>query len=115
MGIRKLQRRMNTGGETLVETLVALLVAALVISMLFGMITASTGILRKSEESLTTYYAAEADMASSGSGSLLKTDTVKLVDQDGNPLTLAGKGEVSVSFYANRDARNTPVISYEKG
>ena len=86
-----------------------------IISMLVGMITASTGIIRKSEESLTSYYAADADMASAGNESLLKKDSLKFVDKDGSPLTFAGEGEVSVSFYTNRDARNTPVISYEKG
>ena len=116
MGICKLQRRMNRKGETLVETLVALLIAALVLTMLVGMVTASTGILQKSKKDLTSYYAAEADMASSGEKSFLKTDTLKIIDEDSNPLTIAGKGTgekaILVSFYTNTDAKNTPVISY---
>ena len=115
MGIRKQQRRMNSKGETLVETLVALLVAALVISLLVSMITVSARLLRNSEKDLTAYYAAETEMASADSGSLLKSDKIRLVDELGNTLTIAGEGDVDVSFYANGDAGNTPVISYKKG
>lgn len=112
MGIRKLQRRMNEKGETLVETLVALLIAALVLAMLVSMISASTGIIRRSEADLTSYYAAEADMASSGEKSFLNTGTLKIVDEKSDPLTIAGKDTFSVNFYTNTDAKNTPVISY---
>ena len=113
MGIRKLQRRLNTKGETLVETMAAVLIAVIVLSMLADMIAASVRMNKKSEDSFAAYYAEEAKMASKEDSVLLAEDgSVTMTDGTGVPVTIAGKNSFTVDFYSNGEAHRAPVISY---
>ena len=111
MGIRKLRHRLNKKGETLAETLVALLVAGISVALLVSMIVVSTRMLRGSEENLTAYYDADAKMVAKDASSKLSEDTLIIKDDKEHVLTIGGEN-VKVQFFANKEAKKKPVVSY---
>ena len=111
MGIRKLRHKINSKGETLTETLVALLVASISVAMLASMIVVASRMLTRSEANLTEYYNADAQMVAKDPASLLAKGSLIIKDDVGSVLKIGGD-DVRAQFFANKEARKNPVVSY---
>ena len=88
-------------GESIAETLVAVLVIAVALTMLASMISATAGMVKKSEAKMDEYYAANSALENLASG---------------NPLTISIKGDTVVELVPVVSAKNEvlskPVIAY---
>lgn len=98
----------SSSGESISETLVALLISALALVMLAGVIATSSRIVRKSRESMESYYdnCNEMVLMSAGAGSSEKTGQVS-ISGDGIAAPVSGSvsyiqaklGESDVYYY----------------
>lgn len=98
----------SSSGESISETLVALLISALALVMLAGVIAASSRIVTRSRESMSTYYDNCNEMVrmSAGSGSSTGSGRVAI---SGDGLASAVNGKVT---YFKAKLGNSDVYYY---
>ena len=107
--MKKLGMKLHSrSGETIAETLVALLIAAIALTMLAGMITATTNMVKTSEDKMDEYYKKSWDLETISAASPI---TLTIADD-------AAGGNIRISEtvnqYKNEIFQKTPVIAYVK-
>ena len=107
---KKLKKKLNSrAGETIGETLVALLIAALALAMLAGAVTASSGIVRKSEAKMDDYYAGNERLAAMSSGG-----TTGQVVEIKDTTNVISDQSYDIAYYVNDAFGGKPVIAYKR-
>ncbi|MBO4419995.1 MAG: hypothetical protein J5789_09265 [Oscillospiraceae bacterium] len=119
--IRRLKARLRSKrGESIAEVLIALMISSMALVLLAGMITATTGIVKKSKDATNEYtgksnqLVEKLDSECSGSGEvhfLLRNVSGALSD---TKLTDSAEESISVLYYVNESIGSVKVTSYEK-
>ena len=113
--LKRVMRRLRSrAGESLTEVLVALLVSALGLMLLAGMINASSNMVIRSKDVISSYVGAETSMIEKQVGGETESITFKKTGESGQKLTNSWSDSTStVNLYSNSvTLHNTTVELY---
>lgn len=106
MMMNKLKKKLSSqAGESIAETLVALLIAALALIMLAGAITTASGVVVRSRNVLSQYYAENEELAKLSSGTTVN---------EGIKITGSSIEEIKrkIVYEKNEVFSSKPVVAY---